>query len=151
MKYRCILLLLIISCIATPLAAQMRNLVVKSYRIHSLTPTSIHSFNITAFARIQNDTCQFVMKNISGLLYKKGKPFLKGVVTDTVVPEGETQIRLCAHIDYCEGVSFFSLIGSLISRDLSDYSADIHMQSETIDGICKDVSKEGVVWDDFRH
>lgn len=123
------------------------SLTVESYKVHSITPLSFHSFSIIASFKINNDTCQVEANNINMIVYKKRAPILNGSVLKVLIPEGKSTVKVQATVFLNDGTSIISLVWSLFHSILSDYSADIQFTHITKDGITKDLIVKGIKWE----
>lgn len=125
-------------------AAQFSRLHFGGYRIVKLAPTSTRSVTGAMELDCTNDTTGFTMSNISGTIYKNGKPFLRGDLSPIKVPHGNTKVLIdCHYAALAEGIGIMDVIKSISFRP-QDYTVDISATVIDSKGKKKNVAKQGV-------
>ena len=112
---------------AVPVRAQLTNLHFGGYSITSLRPQSFSSVAGSVKVNVTNDTTSFVMKNISGKVYKLGTPLVQGNAADVFVPHGLSEVGVQGEASLCEGVGFLTILSCLFGFNINDYTADVSM------------------------
>lgn len=126
--FRSLGLLLFFSLVfATPAQAQLSKLHFGKYKIASIRPQGFTSASGAIEVEVTNDSTAFDMRNISGIVYRNGKPFVQGVCQDLHVGKGASLVRAEGMVSLCPGVSVWSLLGLLFSFDINEFTGDIKM------------------------
>ena len=112
---------------AVPARAQLSRLHFGGYSITSLRPQSFSSVTGSVKVTVTNDTTSFVMKNISGKVYKLGTPLVQGNAADVFVPHGLSEVGVQGEASLCEGVGFLTILSCLFGFNINDYTADVSM------------------------
>lgn len=142
LKYFTILILL---CFwAIPLSAQMRNLYLQGYRIDTIYPISFSSFSFSAHLQIRNDTTDFAMSRISGIVFLEKELFAEGSVSDIYLSSGDNSIYIKGQCTIHPTVPFLSLIRIVRHPDISKLSANAAMVVRFPSGEIKSVNKQNV-------
>lgn len=115
----CIVLLLVATSAAK---CQIRNLTLTAYEIVSC---NILSEKITLNLTIKNDSTDFTIKSITGLVYKNGAPLVSVTTANLYVPQGVSTIGVVCSVSRCSSVSFIKLVQCMLLFDIRDYSADV--------------------------
>lgn len=124
MRFRLSAALCVVLLLAATNAAkcQIRNLTVTSYEIVSC---NVLSERITLNLTIKNDSTDFTIKSITGLVYKNGAPLVSVTAANLYVPQGVSTIGVVCSVSRCRSVSFFKLVQCMLLFDILDYSADV--------------------------
>ena len=105
--------------------ASQKTLLVKSYEINSISSLGFRSYKIYISVVIQNNSCDFFMENIQGIVYKKEEAILEVSMDDITISSGVTTIDANVAIVCSKRTSIFALICNLLFSSLDDYSADV--------------------------
>lgn len=137
--------LLVMLVTAPGAAAQiLSNLHFNGYRITKVMPTSTRSVTGAMEIECQNDSLGFTMSNISGTVYKDGKPFLRGDLSPIKVPHGSSKVIVdCHYAALAEGINILDLLKS-ISFKPQDYTVDVSTTVIDTKGNKRLVAKQGV-------
>ena len=92
---------------------------------------------------VTNDSTAFDMRNIAGVIYRNGKPFVQGVCQDIRVEPGASVVRAEGMVALCSGVSVWSLLGLLFSFDINEFTGDIEMDIQNAKGKVERYEKKG--------
>ena len=121
------LALLFLVATASPAQAQLSKLHFGKYKIAAIHPQGFTSASGAIEIAVTNDSTAFDMKNISGVIYRNGQPFVQGVCQDLHVDEGTSTVRAEGMVSLCSGVSVWALLGLLFSFDINEFTGDIKM------------------------
>ncbi len=113
---------------AAPAQAQLSKLHFGKYKIVSIRPHGFTSAGGAIQVEVANDSTAFDMKEIRGIVYRNGKPFVQGVCQDLHVASGSTTVRAEGTVSLCPGVSLWSVLGLLFSFDINEFTGDIRMK-----------------------
>lgn len=114
------------------------------YRITKVMPTSTRSLTGTMEIDCVNDTLGFTMSNISGTVYKGGKPFLRGDISPIKVPHGSSKVVVnCRYAALAENISLLDVLRNLSFRP-QDYTVDVSTTIIDTKGNRRNVAKQGV-------
>ena len=122
-----VLTIAVLSLVATPAKAQLSRLHFGGYSITSLRPQSFSSVSGSGKVTVTNDTTSFVMKSVSGKVYKLGTPLVQGHSGDVYVPHGLSEVSVQGEASLCEGVGLWTILSCLFGFDINDYTADVSM------------------------
>ncbi|MBR6055422.1 MAG: hypothetical protein IKP46_08825 [Bacteroidales bacterium] len=114
-----------------------------TYKINSLWPESFSSISGSVTVKMSNTGGVRQFRDISAVLYKGGKPFMRGTCSDVTVPSGESEVAFSGRAQL-DGVSIFSVFGSALMTDLSTYTADVFFTAVDADGTATPVARKGV-------
>ena len=101
---------------------QMRNITLMSYEIVSC---NVLSEKVTLNITVENDSTEFTIKSITGLVYKNGAPLVSVTTANLYVPQGVSTIGVVCSVSRCSSVSFLKLVQCMLLFDIRDYSADV--------------------------
>ena len=101
---------------------QMRNITLMSYEIVSC---NVLSEKVTLNITVENDSTEFTIKSITGLVYKNGTPLVSVTTANLYVPQGVSTIGVVCSVSRCSSVSFLKLVQCMLLFDIRDYSADV--------------------------
>lgn len=101
---------------------QMRNITLMSYEIVSF---NVLSEKVTLNITVENDSTEFTIKSITGLVYKNGVPLVSVTTANLYVPQGVSTIGVVCSVSRCSSVSFIKLVQCMLLFDIRDYSADV--------------------------
>ena len=137
--------LLVMLVTAPGAAAQiLSNLHFNGYRITKVMPTSTRSVTGAMEIECQNDSLGFTMSNISGTVYKDGKPFLRGDLSPIKVPHGSSKVVVnCRYAALAENISLLDVLRNLSFRP-QDYTVDVATTIIDTKGNRRNVAKQGV-------
>lgn len=124
-------------------SAQLSRLHFGGYRITRITPVSFRSVRGTAEFQIQNDTVGFTMSNISGMVYKKGVPFVMGDASPVAIPAGASSVAVNGSAALCDGITLWDVL-ACIAFKAEDYTIDVSMTIIDANGHRRDVAKSGL-------
>ena len=127
----------------------MQHISIQGYRIDYITPISFSTYSIAAHFQISNDTTSFAMSNISGRIYRQGRFFADGTVSDIYLESGNNSIYLKGLCSISPGVSLFSLLKTISRPDFTLFSIDAELVVTFPSGDIKAVSKQRVQLSDF--
>lgn len=139
-----VLTIAVLSLVATPAKAQLSRLHFGGYSITSLRPQSFSSVAGSVKVTVTNDTTSFVMKNISGKVYKLGTPLVQGNAADVFVPHGLSEVGVQGEASLCEGVGFLTILSCLFGFNINDYTADVSMTVVDEQGHTRHFSENGM-------
>jgi len=124
MRFRAVAIIcLVLFYVATNAAkCQIRNLTLTSYEIISC---NFFSDKITLNLTIKNDSTDFTIKSITGLVYKNGVPLVCVTTANLYVPQGISTIGVVCSVSLCRAVTFLQLVQCMLLFDIHDYSADV--------------------------
>ena len=124
--------------------AQLSKLHFKGFRITRIMPTSTRSVTGAMEIDMVNDSLAFTMSNISGTVYKGGKPFLRGDISPIKVPHGSSKVVVnCRYAALAENISLLEVLRNLSFRP-QDYTVDVSCTVIDEKGRRKNVAKKGV-------
>lgn len=149
MRNKSILLFLILALsihVNGSVQAQMLNLKLISYKIASFNPST---FDVTLIVTIQNDTTDYIITNILGTIYKNNKPFIIGSASELGVQEGVSTISVLCRVNRCKGISFFNLLGSILTFNPQKYTADISVNVKWPTGLIEEKHRKGITINRF--
>ncbi len=142
--FRSLGLLLFFSLVfAAPAQAQLSKLHFGKYKIAAIRPQGFTSASGAIEVEVANDSTAFDMRNISGVIYRNGKPFVQGVCEDMHVESGSSVVRAEGMVSLCPGVSLWSLLGLLFSFDINEFTGDIEMDIQNAKGKVEHYEKKG--------
>ena len=101
---------------------QMRNITLMSYEIVSF---NVLSEKVTLNITVENDSTEFTIKSITGLVYKNRTPLVSVTAANLYVPQGVSTIGVVCSVSRCSSVSFLKLVQCMLLFDIRDYSADV--------------------------
>ena len=101
---------------------QMRNITLMSYEIVSF---NVLSEKVTLNITVENDSTEFTIKSITGLVYKNRTPLVSVTAANLYVPQGVSTIGVVCSVSRCSSVSFIKLVQCMLLFDIRDYSADV--------------------------
>ena len=130
--------------VAVPARAQLSNLHFGGYSISSVRPQSFSSVSGSVKVTVTNDASSFVMKNISGKVYRQGTPLVQGHADDIFVPRGLSEIAVKGEASLCEGVGIMSILSCLFGFDINEYTADVSMTIVDNQGHTRHFSEKGM-------
>lgn len=107
--------------------AQIKYLSLKDYSIEKITLTGFSQYRIYAHLQIQNDTMTFVMRDISGKIYKNDKLIARGNISDMYLDKGQNNIDIRGDFTVPPFMTIHALFNVLIKRDFSLYTIDTDM------------------------
>lgn len=128
---------------AAPAQAQLSKLHFGKYKIAAIRPQGFTSASGAVEVEVTNDSTAFDMRNITGVVYRNGKPFVQGVCQDLHVPAGSTTVRAEGMVSLCPGVSVWSLLGLLFTFDINEFTGDIEMNIINNKGQSERYEKKG--------
>ena len=124
--------------------AQLSKLHFKGYRITKIMPTSTRSVTGAMEIDCVNDSLAFTMSNISGTVYKDGRPFMRGDISPIKVPHGAGKVLFdCHYAALADGIGVMDLLKCLSFRP-EDYTVDVSTTVIDQKGNRKNVAKKGV-------
>ena len=142
--FRSLGLLLFFSLVfAVPAQAQLSKLHFGKYKIAAIRPQGFTSASGAIEIEVTNDSTAFDMRNIAGVIYRNGKPFVQGVCQDIRVEPGASVVRAEGMVALCSGVSVWSLLGLLFSFDINEFTGDIEMDIQNAKGKVERYEKKG--------
>lgn len=98
---------------------------VDSYKIIGIMPVTFTSINgEVQFTCSSRSRYNIFLSNISGTIYKSGKPLVKGTAAPFSIRPGTTTFVVSGNASLCNGVSMMDVLSS-ISLNVNDYSADV--------------------------
>ena len=103
-------------------SGQMRNITLMSYEIVSF---NVLSEKVTLNITVENDSTEFTIKSITGLVYKNRTPLVSVTAANLYVPQGVSTIGVVCSVSRCSSVSFLKLVQCMLLFDIRDYSADV--------------------------
>lgn len=101
---------------------QMRNITLMSYEIVSF---NVLLEKVTLNITVENDSTEFTIKSITGLVYKNRTPLVSVTAANLYVPQGVSTIGVVCSVSRCSSVSFIKLVQCMLLFDIRDYSADV--------------------------
>lgn len=131
-----------------PVRAQFANLSFGKYGVGGLGLKS-GFWTATAWVMTHNKGENFVMKDISGTVYKNGKPFVTGSSAPVTVKAGDSKVTVDGKAKLCDGVSYWELLKCL-AFDPDDYEIDVSMKVYVADTV-RTVSKSHIPLKSMLH
>ena len=128
---------------AAPAQAQLSKLHFGKYKIAAIRPQGFTSASGAIEVEVTNDSTAFDMRNIAGIVYRNGKPFVQGVCQDLHVKPGASLVRAEGMVSLCPGVSVWTLLGLLFSFDINEFTGDIEMDIQNAKGEIERYEKKG--------
>lgn len=124
MKIRILLFLmfLLVATYNNKAYGQLRNITITSYEIVSY---NVFNEKMTLNLTVKNDSSDFTIKSITGLVYKDRQPFVTVTAANLYVPHGISTIEVVCSVSRCASVSIFKLVQCLFSFNIKDYSVDV--------------------------
>ena len=140
-----LLALVAILALSVPSAqAQLSRLKFGKYRITSIVPSSFRSVRGSVEVTVTNDTTSFLMKDITGIIYRNGEPFVEGVCSDVRVVKGTSTVEPVGTVRICEGVSVWSVLRCMVDLNIEEFTGDLSMTLIDAKGHTRPLKKEGV-------
>lgn len=100
---------------------------VDSYKIIGITPVTFTSINgEVQFTCSSKSRSNIFLSNISGTIYKLGKPLVKGSAAPFSIRPGKSTFVVSGNASLCSGVSLVDVLSS-VSFNVNDYSADVNV------------------------
>ena len=143
-KHLLLVLLAALVLVSTPAQAQLSRLKFGKYKITSVVPASFRSVKGSAEVAVTNDTTSFLMKDISGVIYRNGEPFVKGTSSDIRVLHGASVISATGHVSLCDGVSVWNVIRCMVDFNPEEFTGNLTMTVIDAKGNRRLVKKEGL-------
>jgi hypothetical protein len=139
------------SFVGYPLRAQKESVVFGGFKVSSIKRTEKGEFKITGSVKAQNDSTEFSLKDIYGVICKKSVPVVEGQLGDIFVPTGPSVTPIKATVRLVDDSTFIDLLAILLFHGSENYTADIGYQIADSAGNTKTIFYENVYWKDFRH
>lgn len=121
-----------------------------NYKISRISPKSFRSVDGTAQIVCTNKDCTFTMSNITGTVYKKGVPFVKGYATPVTVPAGQSTVSVDGNATLCDGIGLWDVLSCIAFR-ASDYTIDVSMTISATNGYTRQYSRTGISVGNLLH
>ena len=129
---------------AAPAWAQLSHLKFGKYKITSVVPTSFRSVRGSVEVTVTNDTTSFLMKDITGVIYRNGEPFVQGTCSDVRVLRGPSTVLATGNVRLCDGVSVWSVVRCMVDFNPEEFTGDLKMTVIDAKGNSRLLRKEGV-------
>lgn len=123
--------------------AQLGSLKFGSYKITSISPQSFRSVDGSIQVECTNSGQSFIMSGISGLVYKKGRPFVRGKAKPVPVLKGQSTVVVNGNATLCEGITIWDVL-ACIAFNASDYTIDVSMTITMADGSSRHFERQGM-------
>lgn len=145
MKNRILFVVTVVFCLlfCQRADAQMSKLHFSKYKISGISVRSMRSVDGSLQLTCRNDTSGFTMSEIYGMVYKNGKPFVKGVAHPVRVSQGTSSFEVSGNATLCDGISLWDVL-ACIAFDPDDYTVDVMMRVTMDSGASRVVDKRGV-------
>lgn len=123
--------------------AQFSKLSFGDYGISSIRPESFRSVRGAVWLDVNNPMQGFTLTEITGMVYKKGKPFIYGNANDFYVRSGSSRCDIHGKAGLCDGVSLWAVL-ALLTFDPDDYSVDLSVRITLDSGQTRVASKKNM-------
>lgn len=123
-------------------SAQMSDLKFGKYGVDKIRLKSLRSGTGLAWVMTDNGGKSFYMSDITGTVYKNGKPFVTGKCKPVKVIAGNSKVEVDGEAEFCDGVSFTDVL-KCIKLNPKEYKIDISMTIFNADTI-REVKKVGI-------
>lgn len=124
-------------------SAQLSRLHFGSYKINRISLLSLRSVNGEAQAVCTNDSLAFTMSNISGVVYKNGRPFVHGTANPVSVASGTSTVVVKGTATLYDDVTLWDVLSCIAFRP-SDYTIDVSMRITNSAGASRSYSRNGI-------
>ena len=104
---------------------------------------------ITVNLTLKNDSADFSVKSITGLVYKNKTPLVKVTAANLYVPHGISTIGVVCSISRCHSVPFFRLVQCMLLFDIREYSVDVSAAIQYPNSDIQYKEQKNVVLDSF--
>ena len=121
--------------------AQFSKLSFGKYGVSSIRPESFRAVKGSVWLDVKNPMEGFTLSEITGMVYKKGQPFITGKADDFYVSSGSSRCNIYGRAALCDGVSLWAVL-ALIAFDPDDYSIDLSVRITLDSGATRVVSKK---------
>lgn len=138
-----ILTFIAILCASALHAQLLSGLHFSNPKIESISPISFTSTSGIARVECNNTDQAFTLTNISGMVYKKGQPFVSGTAKDIEFPLGQNLIRVVGTANLCPGISLWNVLACIIF-DPDDYAIDVRATIVYSDGTIREADKRNI-------
>lgn len=138
-----LLLSVLVLASAEECRAQFSKLSFGDYGISSIRPESFRSVRGAVWLDVNNPMQGFTLTEITGTVYKKGKPFIYGNANDFYVRSGSSKCDISGRAGLCEGVSLWAVL-ALLTFDPDDYSVDLSVRITLDSGETRVASKKNM-------
>jgi hypothetical protein len=149
--YRSFLLLHLLGLLCSPLSAQMKHLSLRRYKIDNVSLVNLSTYSVAAHLQVRNDTTAFSLSNISGQIYRKGKPFASWSTGDICLNSGINDVYIKGICTIRSGVSIFTLIRTILHLEPSLFSLDVELFIYFPSGDKKYLSRQRVQLSKLKH
>ncbi|MCQ2184076.1 MAG: hypothetical protein MJY62_01535 [Bacteroidales bacterium] len=110
-----------------PASAQLDKFSFGEHSVTSVRATSFTSMDGTVSLVVNNAGHKLTLTSISGMVYKKGTPFLIGTADDIVIPQGSSTVNVVGHASLPSMSALFTLIQDP-TIDPAAYSIDVKFE-----------------------
>lgn len=117
-----VLFALLFVCFSQEAYGQLRDLSLTSYNVVSY---NIFTDKLTLKLTIRNDSTDFTIVSLTGLVYQNQHPLAYVTVANLYIPHGVSTIGAVCDISRCTGVSVFRLTQCFFPFDIRDYTVDV--------------------------
>lgn len=130
-------------CLCQNANAQLSRLKFSKYKITGISIQSMRSVNGSLEICCRNDSTGFVMSDISGTVYKKGRAFVKGYTSPVRVSSGSSNLKISGNASLYDGISLWDVL-SCVAFNPDDYTIDVKMKVVNDKGATRIVDKRGI-------
>lgn len=123
--------------------AQFSKLSFGDYGVSSIRPESFRAVNGAVWLDVTNPMIGFKMSEITGVVYKNGRPFVSGTANDVYVPMGTSRVTVTGRAALCSGASLWDVL-ALITFDPNDYTVDLSVRITLDSGESRVVSQKNL-------
>lgn len=123
-------------------AQKSLGLSINSYNITSIRPQSFRSVNGAVSVSL-NSATSFRMTDITGIVYKNGRPFVQGSASDLSISRGSSTVTVNGTATLCNGIGLLDVL-RCISFNPSEYVIDVSLNLHLEDGSIVPIVKKGV-------
>lgn len=131
-------------------SAQLGRLHFGAYKINKISLLSMRSVHGAAQVECTNDSLSFVMSNISGTVYNRGKAFVKGTADSVSVPAGTSTVVVSGNASLLPDVTFWEVL-SCLAFDPADYTIDVSMTITNSAGVVRRYVKQNISVEALLH
>ena len=123
-----LLLVLFLLLPMLPAQAQMSQLRFRGFEMKQVVPTGLRSVKATVELDMVNPSGKpFEMKDVDMVIYRNGKPYVKGTCPSIPVDPGSSSVEAVGTFRLADGIGLFSALRTLLNINLEEYSADVSM------------------------
>ena len=117
---------------------KIKNIKVTSASLQSVTPTGLRSLDVVALLGIDNPAMQFTVEDISGVLYRKGEPYVDFTIEPITIKARTAGVyELHASAALRPEIPLLSVLALAKDYDLAEFTYDITATVKLRSGVGK--------------